>query len=242
MLIIGVAGCSGSGKTTVSKGLEKHFGDDCAVISADSYYRGIENIPDSNFDDPAAIEFELLIEHLTALKRGETVKVPVYDFKTHSRTEEFVEVSPQKVIIVEGILVLHPEKLMTLFDKAVFVDADIRVCRDRRTARDIVERGRTQESALKQWEQVEACYLQYVEPSKKNAHILVENTTANPSLEFDIAPLIDELTQQEHKPNRYKLFSLTYLKSQKETVLPVIDEPQNTDEPHESNESSFVIQ
>lgn len=237
MLIIGVAGCSGSGKTTVSKGLEKHFGDDCAVISADSYYRGIENIPNGNFDDPAAIEFELLVEHLLALKQGETIKVPVYDFKTHSRTEEFVEITPQKVIIVEGILVLHPEKLMNLFDKAIFVDTDIAVCKDRRIERDIAERGRTLESALKQWEQVEACYLDYVKPSKNNATILVDNTTANPTLEFDIAPLIEELTQQEHKPNRYQIFSLSYLKSQSSSARSSLDAFE--DDPSKSH---FIIQ
>lgn len=217
-LIIGVAGCSGSGKTTISEGLKKHFGSNCVVISADSYYHGKNKIPNGNFDDPAAIEFDLLIAHIKALKQDETIEVPVYDFKTHSRTDEFVKVSPHDVIIVEGILVLHIEKLCELFDKAVFVDTDIDVCKDRRIERDILHRGRTRESALIQWVQVEECYHQYVKPSKKNATTIVENTDFIPSLEFDIGTLVEEICAKEtNKLNPYRIFSLSALKSQKGT-------------------------
>lgn len=238
-LIIAVAGCSGSGKTSVSEGLKKHFGDDSVVISADSYYFGNNRIPNGNFDHPAAIDFELLITHLIALKRCETIKVPVYDFKTHGRTEEFIEVTPKKMIIVEGILVLHPEKLRKLFDRAIFVNTDITVCRDRRVERDIVERGRTREGALKQWEQVEECYHQHVKPGMEHATIVVENTTPNPSLEFDVTPLIEEITKKEaSKPNLYRIFSLSHIKSQKDTIP---SNPGATMKSDETSSNTFVV-
>lgn len=228
--IIGVAGSSGSGKTTISTELAKHYGDDCVVISADSYYFGRGQMPEGcSFDDPRAIEFELLIEHLRQLKNGLAVKVPVYDFKTSTRTKETIAVEPKDIIIVEGILVLYPEELRELYTVSISVETDLEICRERRLKRDVEERGRTLEDATIQWTEVESCYREYVEPTKKFANISIANSSENKSLKFDITPVIEDLdkvkTKQHPAPKsrrNYSLFQNPLQDSDEEELVPPI--------------------
>lgn len=192
--VIGVAGSSGSGKTTVSEQLAKHYAGRCVVISADNYYLGRSQMKVSSFDHPGAIDFDLLVEHIKELKAGRSIEMPGYDFSVSGRKMETTHVEPQDVIIVEGILVLHCEELRQLMNVAIFVDTDIDTCRDRRLSRDVKERGRTHEHALAQWNtDVLPAYKEFVEPSRDHATIVVENSIESQSLEFDISPVTTDL-------------------------------------------------
>lgn len=180
MLIVGIAGGTGSGKTTVVKKIiERLPPDEVAVISQDSYYRDNSDMPEEerkklNFDHPNAIEFELLIEHLKKLKNGESIHQPVYSYITSTRSSETILVKPKDVIIVEGILIFTNKELRDLFDMKVFVfaDADDRLVRVIR--RDIVERGRTVEEVLDRYtETVKPMHEQFIEPTKKYADLIV---------------------------------------------------------------------
>ncbi|KTD77172.1 uridine kinase [Legionella waltersii] len=192
--VVGVAGCSGSGKSTVSALVEKHYQQDCVVLSADNYYLGKDKMKVSSFDHPDALDFELLISHVQQLKLGKSIEMPDYDFTVSKRKEKTITVHPKSVIIIEGILVLHPEKLRALMDVSVFVDTDIEKCRDRRVARDILHRGRKEEHALEQWNKdVLPSYYEFVEPSKRHATLLLENSENNEKLDFEIGPVLDDL-------------------------------------------------
>ena len=179
ILVIGIAGGTGSGKTTLMKNLIARFAGDVTVLSHDNYYRRHDELPYEercklNYDEPAALETELMAEHLTKLRRGEAIDCPIYDFTVHNRSDKTMHIVPKQVIIVEGILIFENEALRNLMDIRVFVDtdADIRLCR--RIARDVTERGRTLESVLTQYQQtVKPMHERYVEPSKKFAHIVV---------------------------------------------------------------------
>ena len=179
ILVIGIAGGTGSGKTTLMKNLVAAFGDDVTVLSHDNYYRRLDHLPMEqrvkvNYDEPAALETELLATHLAALRAGFAIDCPVYDFSQHNRSEETVHVVPRKVIIVEGILIFENETLRELMDIKIFVDtdADIRLCR--RIKRDVNKRGRTLESVIEQYQTtVKPMHEKYVEPSKKYADIVV---------------------------------------------------------------------
>lgn len=179
ILVIGIAGGTGSGKTTLMKNLVERFGDDVTVLSHDNYYRRLDHLPMEervkvNYDEPAALETELMVTHLEALRAGFAIDCPVYDFAVHNRSAETIRVVPRKVIIVEGILIFENEALRELMDVRIFVDtdADIRLCR--RIKRDVNKRGRTLESVIEQYQTtVKPMHEKYVEPSKKYADIVV---------------------------------------------------------------------
>ena len=179
-LIIGIAGGSGSGKTTLALRLKERFGEnEVRLISHDSYYKRHDELPfeqrcQLNYDEPAALETELMAQHLDLLRQGQAIDCPIYDFTLHNRSEETVRVVPKKVIIVEGILIFENQALRDLMDIRIFVDtdADVRLCR--RIKRDVNKRGRTLESVLSQYLQtVKPMHEKYVEPSKKFADIVV---------------------------------------------------------------------
>ena len=178
-LVIGIAGGSGSGKTTLLKNIVETFGPSITVISHDNYYKRHDEMTYEersrlNYDEPAALETDLMVRQLEALRRGETIQCPVYDFTVHNRSNETITIQPEKVIIVEGILIFTDKQLRDLMDIKIFVDtdADIRICR--RIKRDVNKRGRSLESVILQYQQtVKPMHEKYVEPSKKYADIVV---------------------------------------------------------------------
>ena len=179
ILVIGIAGGSGSGKTTLMKNLTGGFGGDITVLSHDNYYRAHDDLPFEqrsklNYDHPDAFETDLMIEHLRALKQGRAIECPVYDYTIHNRTEETVTVVPKPVIIVEGILIFENKALCDLMDVKIFVDTDADIRLIRRIRRDVAKRGRSLESVLNQYQTtVKPMHEQFVEPSKKNADLIV---------------------------------------------------------------------
>ena len=179
ILVIGIAGGTGSGKTTLMKNLIREFSDVVTIISHDNYYKRHDELAYEercklNYDEPAALETDLMARHLDILRQGGTIECPVYDFTVHNRSNETITIVPKKVIIVEGILIFENKPLRDLMDIKVFVDtdADVRLCR--RILRDVTERGRTLESVVNQYQDtVKPMHEQYVEPSKKFADIIV---------------------------------------------------------------------
>jgi uridine kinase len=179
-LTIGIAGGSGSGKTTVAQEILGRVGADrIAFLQHDSYYKDLSGLPPAqraelNFDHPNSLETELLIEHILALRDGRMVEVPIYDFSTHSRTERTFSVASRGVILVEGILIFVDAALRALFDVKIFVDTDADIRFIRRLERDISERGRTTESVIKQYQlTVRPMHLEFVEPSKRYADVII---------------------------------------------------------------------
>lgn len=179
ILVIGIAGGSGSGKTTLMKNLISRFGDVVTVLSHDNYYKRHDELTyeercQLNYDEPAAFDTDLMIWQLGKLRSGEAIDCPVYDFTIHNRSNDTIRITPEKVIIVEGILIFENRELRDLMDIKVFVDtdADVRLCR--RILRDVEERGRTLESVVAQYQTtVKPMHEQYVEPSKKFADIII---------------------------------------------------------------------
>ena len=179
ILVIGIAGGSGSGKTTLMKNLIEKFSDNVTVLSHDNYYKRHDELTYEercklNYDEPAALETDLMAVHLDKLRNGEAIDCPVYDFTVHNRSDETVRIVPKRVIIVEGILIFENQPLRDLMDIRIFVDtdADVRLCR--RIKRDVNKRGRSLESVLKQYQDtVKPMHEQYVEPSKRYANIIV---------------------------------------------------------------------
>ncbi|MBQ1460233.1 MAG: uridine kinase [Oscillospiraceae bacterium] len=177
-MIIGIAGGTGSGKTTLTKHLASHFGTDISVVHHDNYYkkqdRPFEERCKQNYDHPDAFDTELMIEDLKKLKAGQTIYCPVYDYSIHNRTDKTVEVKPTKVVIVEGILIFQNKELRDLMDIKIFVetDADVRILR--RALRDVEQRGRSLESVVNQYlTTVKPMHEQFVEPTRKFADIIV---------------------------------------------------------------------
>ena len=182
MLVIGIAGGTGSGKTTVVNNILRDLNTESViVISQDNYYRDNHDMPleersKINFDHPRSIDFELLKEHVRALKNGETIEQPVYSFITHTRTGETILTHPQSVIIVEGILVLTDAELRDLFDVKIFVHADSDERLIRRVRRDIQERGRDLDEVLSRYQDtLKPMHQQFIEPSKNYADIIIPN-------------------------------------------------------------------
>ena len=188
ILVIGIAGGTGSGKTTLMKNIVSRFGDEVTVISHADYSKRHDDMTYEercliNYDEPAAFETELMVGHLAQLKAGHAIECPVYDFTVHNRSNDFVTIEPRRIIIVEGILIFADEALRDLMDVRIFVDtdADVRLCR--RIKRDVNKRGRTLESVLTQYQTtVKPMHEKYVEPSKRFANIVVpeggKNTVA----------------------------------------------------------------
>ena len=178
-MVIGIAGGTGSGKTTITRKLMQRFGADVSVIYHDNYYKAHHNMPYEeraklNYDQPDAFDTDQLIEAVRALKRGRSVVCPVYDYSIHDRSEKTVTVKPARVVIVEGILIFENKELCDLMDIKVFVDADADVRILRRIVRDVRDRGRSLESVVSQYlNTVKPMHEKYVEPSKRNADIIV---------------------------------------------------------------------
>lgn len=186
MLVIGIAGGTGSGKTTVVNKIINSFpAGEVAVMPQDSYYKDSSHVPVEerskiNFDEPDAIEWTLLVEHLKQLKAGKTVQMPTYSYLTCTRQEETVEVRPSDVIIVEGILVLTDPSIREMLDVKVFVDADADDRLIRVIARDCIERGRTPEIVINRYQDVlKPMHMQYIEPSKRFADLIVPQGGSN---------------------------------------------------------------
>ena len=179
-LVIGIAGGSGSGKTTVAQTILQRVGPDrISFLQHDAYYKDLSGLPPTqraevNFDHPNSLETELLTQHILQLKSGHPVEVPIYDFSTHSRTRRTFTVQPRGVILVEGILIFTEASLRELFNVKIFVDTDPDLRFIRRLERDISERGRTTESVVKQYlSTVRPMHLEFVEPSKRYADVVI---------------------------------------------------------------------
>ncbi len=186
MLIIGIAGGTGSGKTTVVNQIINQLpSDEVCVISQDSYYKATDNLSYEertkiNFDHPRAIDFELLVQHLSALKREEIIEQPVYSFVTHNRTKDTIKTHPRKVIIVEGILIFNSEELRKLCDIKIYVHADADERLIRRIRRDINERGRDIDEVLSRYQDtLKPMHQQFIEPTKNYADIIIPNDRYN---------------------------------------------------------------
>ena len=179
-LVIGIAGGSGSGKTTVAQEILQRVGPaQIAFLQHDSYYKDLSGLPpiqraEVNFDHPNSLETDLLTQHIAALRDGKAVEVPIYDFSTHSRTDRTFTVQPRGVILVEGILLFTEATLREMFDVKIFVDTDSDIRFIRRLERDLAERGRTTESVIKQYQStVRPMHLEFVEPSKRYADVII---------------------------------------------------------------------
>ena len=178
-LVIGIAGGSGSGKTTLTNQIAAQFLEQVTVISHDNYYKAHDDMDYDersrlNYDHPNAFDTELMIEHLKALKKGESIECPIYDYTIHNRSKDTITIVPNKVIIVEGILIFENKDLCDLMDIRIFVDTDADLRIIRRIQRDVMERARSLESVINQYiETVKPMHEQYVEPSKKNANVIV---------------------------------------------------------------------
>ncbi len=185
--IVGIAGGSASGKTTIVNKIKSTFGDDILVISHDSYYKAHNDLSYDersrlNYDHPESFDTERMIQDVKKLQNGEEIDIPVYDYTVHNRSDQTIHVKPKKVILIEGILILYDKALRDLMDIKVFVDTDADERLMRRITRDISERGRSVESVLRQYQEtVKPMHEQFVEPSKKYADIIIprggENTT-----------------------------------------------------------------
>ena len=185
-IIIGIAGASGSGKSLLSKTIINELGSDqVAVISEDAYYKDLSHLTleeraKVNFDHPEAFDHDLMVEHLIKLQKGETIEVPTYDFTTHSRAKETRKIGKHAIIVVEGILIFVDPKLRDQMDVQIFMGTELDICLIRRLKRDIVERGRSIDSVLIQYETtVRPMYWQFIEPCKRYADIIVPHGGQN---------------------------------------------------------------
>lgn len=186
LVVLGVAGGTGSGKSTVVDAITRSLGPDAvSVISHDAYYRDRSHLtPEQrqsiNYDHPDALETSLLVEHIRALRKGHTVNIPVYDFAAHSRSTRTLRIEPRPVLIVDGILLLADPELRELMDIRVFVDTDADLRLVRRIERDIAQRGRTFASVIHQYlETTRPMHLEFVEPSKRYAHLILPEGGSN---------------------------------------------------------------
>lgn len=203
VIVIGIAGGTGSGKSTLIQRINEEFADKITMLSHDFYYKAHDEMTyeercQLNYDHPNAIETELMIEHVKALKEWKAIERPVYDFTVHNRkADETVTVMPSKVVVVEGILIFENKELLDLFDIKVYVDTDADVRILRRILRDVQDRGRTLDSVVNQYlTTVKPMHEQFVEPSKKYADIIIPeggfNTVALEMLNQRIYALLDE--------------------------------------------------
>ena len=203
-IIIGIAGGTGSGKSTFTNRVKEAFGDRVSVVYYDNYYKAHDDMPLEeraliNYDHPDSFETDLLVEHLEMLRNGLPVECPVYDYTVHNRTKETITILPADVILVEGILVLHDERLKKLMDIKIYVDADADERILRRVVRDVKERGRDVEGIAKQYlTTVKPMHYLFVEPTKYNADIVINSGLNN--VAFDVIKVkIDTLLRNEGK-------------------------------------------
>lgn len=180
-MIIGIAGGTGSGKSTFTNRLKKEFGEDVAVVYHDNYYRRQDDIPFEerkkvNYDHPDSLETDLMVEHLKMLKNGEAVDCPVYDYSQHNRSDQFLHIEPKRIILVEGILLLADPRVRDLIDIKIFVEADADERILRRIVRDVKERGRDLDNIVYQYlTTVKPMHYMYVEPTKATADIIINS-------------------------------------------------------------------
>lgn len=208
-IIIGIAGGTGSGKTTLTRQLKQRFGNAAAVISYDNYYKRHDDLPYTercklNYDHPDAFDTGLLVAHLNALRRGETIACPVYDFTRHNRSDRTLAIAPAPVIIVEGILIFAQKCLRDLMDIKIFVDTDADVRILRRVMRDVKKRGRSLDSIAAQYlSTVKPMHEQFVEPSKRWADIIIPEGGKNQvALDLIVRRLEHHLAGAERQTNR----------------------------------------
>ena len=179
VLVIGIAGGTGSGKTTLTERIAAEFADSVTVIKHDNYYKAHDNLTYEersklNYDHPYAFDTDMMVEHLKELRAGRPIECPVYDYTVHNRSKETILIQPSRVIIVEGILIFENKELCGQMDIRVFVDTDADLRIVRRIQRDVMERARSLESVINQYlNTVKPMHEQFVEPSKKNANIIV---------------------------------------------------------------------
>jgi uridine kinase len=199
-LVIGIAGGSGSGKTTVAQEILNRVGPSrIAYLPHDAYYKDLSGLPpiqraEVNFDHPNSLENELLIQHVLQLRDYQPVELPVYDFSIHTRTEKTLTIKPQRVIVVEGILIYTEPELRKLFDIRIFVDTDSDLRFIRRLQRDITERGRTTESVIHQYlKTVRPMHLEFVEPSKRYADVIIPEGGFNTAALDMVVARIEEM-------------------------------------------------
>ena len=179
IMVIGIAGGTGSGKTTITDRLVEKFGGNVSVVHHDNYYKAHHNMPYEercllNYDHPDSFDTDMMIEHLRLLKSGKSVQCPVYDYSIHDRSEKTITIEPTRVIIVEGILIYAEPRLCDLMDVKIFVDTDADVRILRRIQRDVQERGRSLDSVINQYlSTVKPMHEQFVEPSKRRADVII---------------------------------------------------------------------
>ena len=205
-ILIGIAGGTGSGKSTIAREIYKHFDSTCiAMIEQDSYYKDQSNLSfeervKTNYDHPDAFDTSLLVHHLNFLLEGESVENPIYNFEIHNRTEETIVVYPREIIIVEGILVLQEKVLRDMLDIKIYVDTDADVRFIRRLVRDINERGRTTDSVINQYlNVVKPMHEQFTEPTKRYADIIIPEGGQNKVAIDIITANISQILQKHQK-------------------------------------------
>jgi uridine kinase len=211
-MIIGICGGTGSGKTTIARKIVEAVGkENVILVEQDSYYRNLADMPlderhQANFDHPDSIDSEMLVNHIKRLKGGYSIEMPVYDFKTHTRSDDTEHIPPKPVVIVEGILIFAEPRVLDLLDVRVFVDTpdDIRFIR--RLRRDITERGRTVESVIAQYfATVRPMHFEFVEPSKRNADIIIpEGGNTDIGIEFLCSKIREELSKELLQKSGFK--------------------------------------
>lgn len=206
-LVIGIAGGSGSGKTTVANMIIQHVGaEKIAYLPHDAYYKDLSNLPEAqrhliNFDHPNSLETSLLIQHVIQLKKRQSIELPIYDFRIHCRTNQTQRIEPKAVIIVEGILIFVEAELRELFDVKIFVDTDPDIRFIRRLQRDILERGRSTESVIQQYlSTVRPMHLEFVEPSKRYADVIIPEGGLNTvAIDMVVARINALLQETDHE-------------------------------------------
>jgi uridine kinase len=204
-MIIGICGGTGSGKTTIARAIVDSVGmQNVILIEQDSYYRNLADMPlderhQANFDHPDAIDSDMLVNHIKRLKQGEPIEMPVYDMVTHTRRDETESLEPKPVVIVEGILIFAEPRLLALLDVRVFVDTPDDVRLMRRLRRDVIERGRTFERTLDQYERtIRPMHFEFVEPSKRHADIIIpEGAQTGVTVDFLCSMVREKLFRQQ---------------------------------------------
>ena len=204
-MFIGICGGTGSGKTTIARAIVEAVGrENVVLVEQDSYYRNLADMPlderhQANFDHPDSIDSDMMVNHLIRLKQGLSVEMPLYDFVTHTRSEEIEIINPKPVVIVEGILIFAESRVLDLLDVRVFVDTPDDVRLMRRLRRDITERGRTFERTLEQYERtIRPMHFEFVEPSKRHADIIIpEGSNTGVTVEFLCSMVREKLNVEQ---------------------------------------------